>query len=57
MKVISEKCKKCLECTKVCPVGAVTEKDGKITIDKENCLCCGCCASACSSEAISFDDD
>lgn len=57
MKVLSEKCKKCLECTKVCPVGAISEKDGVIAIDKDNCLCCGCCASACTSDAISFDDE
>lgn len=57
MKVLSEKCKKCLECTKVCPVGAICYKDGSVCIDKENCLGCGCCASACPSEAISYDED
>lgn len=57
MRIIPEKCKGCLECTKVCPVAAISEKEGAITIDKESCLCCGCCASACPSKAISFDED
>lgn len=56
MKVMSEKCKKCLECTKVCPVGAISEKDGVVTIDQGACLGCGCCASCCTYEAVSFDD-
>lgn len=56
MKVIEEKCKKCLECTKVCPIGAIALKGEIITIDKDACLSCGCCASACPSEAISYED-
>ena len=56
VKVITEKCKKCLECTEVCPVGAISLKDGVVTIDKDICLSCGCCASACTSEAISYED-
>lgn len=56
MKIITEKCKKCLECTEVCPIGAISSKDGVVTIDKDVCLSCGCCASACTSEAISYED-
>ena len=55
MKVISENCKKCMCCTEVCPVGAISEKDGKITIDPNLCLNCGCCKSACQNDAIDFD--
>ncbi len=56
VKVTTEKCKKCLECAEVCPVGAISLKDGIVTIDKDICLSCGCCASACTSEAISYED-
>lgn len=55
MKVLSEKCKKCLECVEVCPVKAISEKDGCIVIDKDLCLECGCCASACANSAIVFE--
>ena len=55
MKVIQEKCEKCLECTKVCPVQAIAEKDGKVEIDKSICLSCGCCAAVCPNKAIEFE--
>lgn len=55
MRVIQEKCKKCLECTRVCPVKAVAEKDGKVEIDMSICLSCGCCAAACPNKAIEFE--
>ena len=56
MKVISEKCKKCLSCVDVCPVQAIScsEKEASITIDSDVCLECGCCVSACSHEAIVY---
>ncbi|MDR2766659.1 MAG: 4Fe-4S binding protein [Holosporaceae bacterium] len=54
MEVVTEKCKKCLECVRVCPVLAVSEKDGKTTIDKSLCLECGCCASVCPNGAIKY---
>lgn len=55
VKVIAEKCKKCLECTQVCPVKAISEKDGVVEIDQNTCLGCGCCASACPNNAIEFE--
>ncbi len=55
MKVIVEKCKKCLSCVEVCPIKAITEKNGEIVIDKDSCLGCGCCASACPNDAIEFE--
>ncbi|MDR3151694.1 MAG: 4Fe-4S binding protein [Holosporaceae bacterium] len=56
MKVIKEKCKCCRSCTEVCPVGAVTIKDGVAVIDDSLCLNCGCCAAACPVKAIEFGE-
>ncbi|GHU12065.1 hypothetical protein FACS189449_04920 [Alphaproteobacteria bacterium] len=55
MKIIVEKCKKCHSCMGVCPVGAISEKDGIVAIDEDLCLGCGCCAASCPAEAIVFD--
>ncbi|MDR2681793.1 MAG: 4Fe-4S binding protein [Holosporaceae bacterium] len=55
MKIIAEKCQKCYSCKEICPVGAISEKDGVMTIDKSICLECGCCAASCPLKAIIFD--
>lgn len=56
MLVIQEKCKCCMSCLEVCPVGAITKNsDGKAEIDKSVCIECGCCASCCQNSAITFD--
>lgn len=55
MKILSEKCKKCLMCSEVCPVQAISEKDGIMQIDESLCLNCGCCAASCPSNAIIYD--
>lgn len=56
MKVLPEKCKKCLSCIEVCPVQAISVKDGVVTIDKNICLECGCCAATCTNDAISSEE-
>ncbi|MDR1560805.1 MAG: 4Fe-4S binding protein [Holosporaceae bacterium] len=55
MEIIAEKCKKCLVCIDVCPLRAISEKDGKISIDKNICLNCGCCAASCPNKAIKYE--
>ena len=30
-----------------CPVGAISEGDGKFVIDADTCISCGACASTC----------
>lgn len=55
MKIIQEKCKKCLSCTEVCPVKACAlQENGNVEIDQNICLGCGCCAAACPNKAIEF---
>ena len=51
--VISDACVSCGTCTGECPVGAISEGDGKYVIDANACLDCGSCAGACPTEAIS----
>ena len=51
--VISDVCVSCGTCAGECPVGAISEGDGKYVIDANACLDCGSCAGACPTEAIS----
>jgi Fe-S-cluster-containing hydrogenase component 2 len=36
-----------------CPVEAISEGDGKYTIDADTCIDCGACVAECPTEAIS----
>lgn len=53
----AEKCRACKVCQveKVCPVGAAKLTDGKITIDREQCIRCGRCTSRCPFQAITAE--
>lgn len=44
---ISDECLSCGACVEACPVGAISEGDGKFVIDADACLDCGACAAAC----------
>ena len=50
---ISAECTNCGACESACPVEAISEKDGKRSIDPDSCIDCGSCESACPVEAIS----
>lgn len=41
----------------VCPVGAISEKNGKVIIDNDKCIKCGLCAARCLTGAIYFNGD
>ncbi len=50
---ISYDCISCGTCAGECPVGAISEGDGKYEINADTCLDCGTCAGACPVGAIS----
>lgn len=47
--ILKRKCKKCLECYKICPVKAIS-KDLKF--NRKKCILCLCCFEACPYKAI-----
>lgn len=50
----AEKCIGDLACVSACPIGAITEKDGRPVFDFNLCFGCGQCASVCPEGAISM---
>ena len=51
--VINDSCIQCGSCAGQCPVGAISEGDGKFEINADTCISCGCCAGGCPVGAIS----
>lgn len=51
--VIGDACVSCGTCADTCPLGIISEGDGKYVIDADQCVSCGSCAAACPVEAIS----
>ena len=47
--IISDDCISCGACEAECPVGAISEGDGKYQIDPETCIECGACEGVCPS--------
>jgi len=45
-------CEGCGKCAERCSQGALTVKDGKAVVNKEKCVLCGYCSSACPQFAI-----
>ena len=50
--VITDTCVSCGSCASECPVGAISEGDGKHVIDADTCIDCGTCAATCPTGAI-----
>ena len=49
---ISDACIMCGACAGNCPVGAISEGDGKYEINPDQCIECGACAAGCPVGAI-----
>lgn len=54
-KVSVKTCIGCGKCAKVCPILAISMKEGRPAIDGEICLGCGVCARNCPTKAISLE--
>ena len=52
---ITEACIACGACAADCPVGAISEADGKYEINPDACIECGLCASTCPVGAPTND--
>lgn len=49
---INDGCVECGACAGACPIGAITEGDGKYEINADECVECGACASTCPTGSI-----
>ena len=49
---ISDECISCGSGAATCPVGAMSEGDGKYVVDADTCIDCGACEGACPTGAI-----
>ena len=50
--IITDACVSCGTCADSCPIGAISEGDGKYVIDADACVSCGTCADSCPTGAI-----
>ena len=48
-------CVSCGACEENCPVGAIAEVDGQMTVDESVCVECGACVGGCPVEAIAIE--
>lgn len=53
---INNECISCGACEAQCPVGAISEGDGKYEIKPDICISCGSCAGVCPVGAPNPDE-
>ena len=49
---INDDCVACGSCVSECPTEAISENDGKYSIDPDKCVDCGACIASCPTSAI-----
>lgn len=47
-------CIRCMKCRKICPVDAISVRDGYPVFHPHRCICCYCCHEMCDSHAITL---
>lgn len=52
---IIDGCINCGTCAEVCPVNAISEKDGSYWIDQDVCVDCGACDPVCPVNVIKWE--
>jgi ferredoxin len=56
-QIDAEKCAHCGDCLAICAFHALTDGDGDVTRNWENCMGCGACEVKCSTGAITLVRD
>ncbi|RXE57020.1 Thylakoid associated protein [Methanoculleus taiwanensis] len=54
-KVDETRCTGCRKCERICPMSAITVRDGRAVIDLAKCIRCYCCHEMCTEEAIALE--
>ena len=55
-KINTDECLGCGACAQECPVGAISEVDGKFVINADECIDCGSCEGACPVGTAASDN-
>lgn len=50
----SARCRDCYRCVRVCPVKAISIKDGQASVEENRCINCGTCIRECPQKAKSY---
>ncbi|MCM8781367.1 MAG: DUF362 domain-containing protein [Candidatus Omnitrophica bacterium] len=53
--ILTDRCTTCRCCIAICPKGAISYKDSKVSIDPTKCIGCAECLCACKFNAISIN--
>jgi len=54
IETIKDKCRRCYNCVRSCPVKAIRIVDGQASIIVERCIACGRCITGCSRNAKTY---
>ncbi len=54
---LEAKCRDCYRCVRVCPVKAISMKNGQAKVEPSRCISCGTCVRECPQNAKVFRDD